>query len=382
MRRNPVLTGLGPSPIAALHERARDLAAEGPLVDFSVGDPDEPTPPVAREALLGSVGPSSSYPVAAGTAEARRAVADYVARRFGREVDADRHVVITAGSKEAVFHLPMVVSGPDPGAVVLHPTPGYAVYGRAASLAGLTPRVYRLAGDFEVDADLLARSGWDDVVLAWVNSPHNPAGTVVDRAELARIVEAAASAGAWLASDECYVDVHDPGDPSPASVLDVADDDLTGVVSLLSTSKRDGMTGYRVGAMVGDARLVESMRVLKQVAGTVPPEFVQSAAAAAWADDAHVAHRNEVFAAKRAALAAAFEAAGYPVVGSRAGLYLWVRVGDDVEVADRLLERRIVVSPGRVFGPGGEGHVRLALVPSVAECERAGEEIRACLTEH
>lgn len=377
MRLNPIVTDLGPNPMAAIHERAKALALEGPLLDFSIGDPDEPTPDVARRALVDALGPSSSYPVAAGTPRARAAVADYVQRRFGRSIDPDRHVVITAGSKEAVFHLPVVVAEPGGGAV-LHPTPGYAVYGRGAALAGLESRPYRLSGDFSVDAGLLSSAGWDGVRLAWVNSPHNPSGTVIGRDDLGRIAADAASTGAWLASDECYADVHEGG--LPASVLDVADADLTGVVALFSSSKRDGMTGYRVGAMVGDATLIEAMRILKQAAGTVPPTFVQAAAAAAWASDAHVGPRNEAFAAKRAVLAEAFDLDGFEVVGSTAGLYLWVRVPDDLAVADRLLACGIVVTPGRAFGPGGEGHIRLALVPTVADCERAAEEIRACLT--
>lgn len=379
MRLNPLLTGLGPNPMAALHERARALAAEGPLLDFSVGDPDEPTPEVARRALAGAVGEVSSYPLAAGTADTRRAVAEYVARRFGREVHPDRHVVITAGSKEAVFHLPMVVAGPGGGAV-LYPTPGYGIYDRGAILAGLEARPHRLEGDFVLRGDTIPDHHWEGASLAWVNAPHNPAGTLVARSDLEAIVGRAASAGAWLGADECYVDVHEPGIERPVSVLEVADDDLTGVVSVLSASKRDGMTGYRVGALVGDPELIAAVRILKQSAGTVPPEFVQAAAAAAWRTDDHVGERNAAFSAKRALLRPAFEEAGYEVVGSEAGLYLWVRVGDDLAVTDRLLAARIVVSPGRVFGDGGEGYLRLALVPDEAACARAAEEISVCLT--
>ena len=299
---------------------------------------------------------------------------------FGREVDPDRQVVITAGSKEAVFHLPMTIAEAGSPEVVLHPTPGYAVYGRGAVLAGLRARPYVLEGDFVATPALLESTGWDDVGLAWISSPHNPSGTIIGRADLQVIHDRARGAGAWLASDEVYSDLHEPGLEPPASVLEVADDDLTGVVALFSGSKRDGMTGYRIGAMVGDARLIEATRVLKQVSGTVPPDFVQAAAAAAWSTDDHVDERNRLFSAKRDALAAAFSSVGLEVVGSRAGLYLWVRVDDDLEVAERLLATRIVVTPGRAFGPGGEGHIRLALVPTVEECERAGEEIVACLT--
>ncbi len=379
MQLNPLLTGLGPNPMAALHERVREMATEGPLLDFSIGDPDEPTVPAARRALLDTVGESSSYPVAAGTADTRRAVAEYVARRFGRDVDPDRNVVITAGSKEAVFHLPFVVGTQGAGAV-LYPTPGYGIYDRGALLAGLEARPHVLDGDFVVRPDTIPEDHWDGATLVWVNAPHNPAGTLVSRDDLATIMDRAAAAGAWVGADECYVDIHEPDIERPVSVLELADDDLTGVVSVLSCSKRDGMTGYRVGALVGDAELINTTRILKQSAGTVPPDFVQAAAAAAWRTDDHVDERNRIFSAKRSHLRAAFEHLGHEVIGSEAGLYLWVRVGDDLAVADRLLASRVVVSPGRAFGPGGEGHIRLALVPDEAACERAAEEIVTCLT--
>jgi aspartate/methionine/tyrosine aminotransferase len=109
------------------------------------------------------------------------------------------------------------------------------------------------------------------------------------------------------------------------------------------------------------------------------PEFVQLAAAAAWADDDHVAVRREIFTAKRRVLRTKLEEDGIRVVGSAAGLYLWVAVEDDVVATKRLLEQGVVVSPGRAFGPGGEGHIRLALVPTLDECSDAAEVVAACL---
>jgi aspartate/methionine/tyrosine aminotransferase len=114
--------------------------------------------------------------------------------------------------------------------------------------------------------------------------------------------------------------------------------------------------------------------------GVASQEFVQAGAIAAWSDDEHAAERRDVFARKRAVLRTAFEEMGYEVVGSRAGIYLWVRVGDDLAAASRLLEGGVVVSPGRVFGPGGDGFLRLALVPTVSECEQSVEVVRRCLT--
>ena len=105
-----------------------------------------------------------------------------------------------------------------------------------------------------------------------------------------------------------------------------------------------------------------------------------AAAAAAWSDDSHAAERRAIFAEKRSVLRPAFESLGMKVVASTAGLYMWVQVDDDMEVTQQLLEAGIVVSPGRFFGPGGEGYLRLALVPTVAECVEAVSAIKEALS--
>ncbi len=148
----------------------------------------------------------------------------------------------------------------------------------------------------------------------------------------------------------------------------------------LSLSKRSGMTGYRSGAVVGDPEAIARLVELRTSTGTAPPEFTQAAAVAAWSDDRHVAERRELFRRKRRILREAFSRAGFRVVGSEAGLYLWVRVEDDLQAAERLLNSGVVVSPGRIFGEGGEGHLRLALVPPLEDCERAAEVVVECLT--
>jgi len=190
--------------------------------------------------------------------------------------------------------------------------------------------------------------------------------------------ERAHASETWLCADECYVDLYE-GEP-PASVLEFAGPGAPGVLSFLSLSKRSGMTGYRSGAVVGDAEAIARLAALRTATGTASPEFVQAAAIAAWSDDEHARERCETFAAKRAVLRDAFETAGLDVVGSQAGLYLWMRVGDDLGVTARLLDDHVVVSPGRAFGQGGEGYIRLALVPTLDECAEAAEAVVRCLT--
>ena len=153
----------------------------------------------------------------------------------------------------------------------------------------------------------------------------------------------------------------------------------SGVLAFFSCSKRSGMTGYRSGAVVGDAAGIAALRSLRSSIGVGSPEFVQAAGIAAWSDDRHAAERRAIFAEKRTVLRPAFEDIGMPVVASGAGLYLWAQVGDDQAAAKSLLEEGVVVSPGTAFGAGGEGYLRLALVPTVEECREAVEVVQRCL---
>jgi aspartate/methionine/tyrosine aminotransferase len=200
--------------------------------------------------------------------------------------------------------------------------------------------------------------------------------------ELEELVETTRRHGALLLSDECYADVYEPAvyPEGPPSTLQLAGPGASGVLAFFSLSKRSGMTGYRSGAIVGDPEAIEALKKLRTATGTASPEFVQAAAAAAWSDDAHAAERRNIFAAKRAVLRAAFDKLGLETVASNAGLYLWIKVDDDLATTDRLLESGVVVSPGRFFGPGGEGYLRLALVPTVEECEQAVEVLVQCLS--
>jgi aspartate/methionine/tyrosine aminotransferase len=143
------------------------------------------------------------------------------------------------------------------------------------------------------------------------------------------------------------------------------------------------MTGYRSGAIVGDPELIARLRRLRPNVGTAAPDFVQAAATVAWRDQTHVDERRQVFAAKREVVLAFLADAGLEVSGSQATFYVWCRApgGDDGAYATALLRERIVVSAGRVFGPGGAGWLRLALVPTVEGCREAvarwGEAIEA-----
>lgn len=373
---NPVLDELGGYPLARLQDLANDLRAAGGTVhDFSIGDPDEPTPAFVREALVQAVGPVSRYPTAAGQRELREAVLGWLERRHGvTGLDPDVHVVPAAGSKEAIFHLPLAMVDRDgPRRHVLFGTPGYPVYDRGTRFAGGVPdpTVLTAAEGWRLDLAAMDPARLDRACVAWINYPHNPTGATVDVGWLREQVAVARAHDVLLCSDECYQEVWFD-EPAP-SVLEAVDGDVTGVLAFCSLSKRSGMTGYRSAAIVGDPEVVRRLRLLRPNVGTASPDFVQSAAIAAWSDQDHVDERREVFRAKREVVLGFLAERGIEVSGSDATFYVWFRApgGDSAAYAEALLGAAVVASPGEAFGPGGEGWMRLALVPTVDACRDA-----------
>jgi succinyldiaminopimelate transaminase len=376
-----VLDELGAYVIADLQALARSMREAGErVIDFSIGDPREPTPPFIPEALKAAIPEVSQYPTVAGIAALREAFAGYLLRRFGVEVDPDTQVIPTSGSKEAIFTTPFALVDAAGGDAVAFGTPGYPVYERGTRFAGAATVGIRLEGDFVLRSSDVPADAWERLRVLWVCSPHNPTGSVTGRSDLDGLVAACREHEVLLASDECYADLYE-GDPPP-SVLQASGPGFEGTLAYFSLSKRSGMTGYRSGMIAGDADAIAALKQLRASVGVAPAEYVQAAAVAAWSDDEHARERREVFAAKRAVLRAPFEEAGFDVVGSEAGLYLWVDIGgDETAVAKRLLRDGVVASPGSAFGAGGEGHLRFALVPTLEECGAAAEVLRTCLTE-
>ena len=153
-------------------------------------------------------------------------------------------------------------------------------------------------------------------------------------------------------------------------------DDPTSVLAFHSLSKRSSIPGYRSGFVAGDPLLIAAMKQMRPNLGVTPQAFVQRAAIAAWSDEQHVEETRARYRAKRDVLLPALRGAGLEPVGGPGGFFLWCSVpgdGDDEAFAERLLERGVVVAPGSFFGAGGAGHVRVALVPTLEDCERAAE---------
>jgi len=379
---SPVLAATGTYPFVRLEEAKRRLAAEGvELIDFGKGDPREETDPLIRRALVESIEPLSSYPLAEGLPELREAVAGWCGRRFGVEVDPETEVIPTYGSKEAIFHLAQVLLDRDSDkALVLSTEPGYPVYDRGAIFAGADVERLPLLEEngFLPDLDGIDEETWSRTAIFWINYPNNPTGAVAPLEFLERLAALAAEHDFLLAADEAYTELW--FDEPPHSALEATDRSRVAVFQTLS--KRSSMTGYRSGFVAGSAELIAALRQYRPTVGTAPQEFVQRASVVAWNDEEHVERTREIYRRKREVLLPALAQKGIRVAGSEATMYLWLEVPageSSEELAARLLEQGLIVSPGTFFGPSGEGYWRLALVPTEAECERAAEILERVL---
>jgi len=357
-------------PFVRLEEARRRLADDGvAVIDFGKGDPNEPTDPAIRQALRDALPERAPYPLAQGLPELRRAAAAWCGRRFGVELDPDTEIVPTYGSKEAIFSLAQVLLDPSSEKrTVVFGEPAYPVYERGALFAGAEVRTLPLerANGFLPELDSVG----DDTAIFWVNYPNNPTGAVAPLGFYERLAELAERHDFVIASDEAYSELW--FDEPPSSALQVAD--RSRVIVFQTLSKRSSMTGYRSGFVAAPSEIVAALKAYRPTVGTAPQEFVQRASVVAWSDENHVEETRARYRAKREVLLPVLAAKGWEVVASRATMYLWVAIpsGESAEdVAARLLEHGLIVSPGTFFGPSGAGYVRFALVPTLEECERA-----------
>jgi acetylornithine aminotransferase len=362
MKLSAVLTEMQTYPFVRLTEAKRRLLSAGvDVIDFGLGEPREETPAFLRAAVAAEVEaePVSTYPLAEGLPVLRAAIAAWVERRFGVALDPNTEIVPTLGSKEAIFSLAQVVDG-----AVGVPTPGYPVPGRGALFAGreVVDMPLRAENGWLPDLDALP---WDRLGLLWLNTPGNPTGVAAPVAFLVEAAERCRRHGVVLACDEAYSELWFAGAP-PASALQAGREN---VIVFNTLSKRSSMPGYRSGFVAGDPRLIAALKRYRPNVGTAPQTFVQRASVAAWNDEDHVRETRARYAAKREVVLPALVDAGLEPVGGDASFFLWMRAPSGF--AEAVMERGVVVTPGEYLGAGGEGHVRVALVPTLEECSRA-----------
>ncbi len=332
-----------------LPDKERAAGHPDGIVDLSVGTPVDPTPAVVREALC-RASDAPGYPTTHGVAEVREAAAGYLGRRFGIPGVEPDAVLPTIGSKELVAWLPTML-GLGPGDVVVVPETAYPTYAVGGQIAGCTV----------LPTDSTLALGPEPVQLVWLNSPSNPTGRILPKDHLAKVVAWARERGALVVSDECYLEFAWDGEPVSVLHPDVCGGSHEGILAVHSLSKRSNLAGYRAGFVTGDPSRVEELLAIRKHAGMMVPQPVQAAMIAAFGDDAHVDEQRARYAARRAVLRRAFEAAGFRVDHSDGALYLWATRDEPCRETVRwCAEQGILVAPGDFYGAAGVRHVRVA----------------------
>jgi succinyldiaminopimelate transaminase len=337
-------------------------AVPGGVVDTSIGNPVDPIPAVALQALADAAPRATSYPPSIGSPALREAAADWIDRRLGVRVDPADQVIACVGTKELVASLPHLLHLRDPSRdTVLYPAISYPTYAMGAELAGLRAVPVPLDDAWQLDLSRVDDADAERALLLWTNDPGNPTAAVASGETTAAQVEWARTRGIIVAADECYAEFRGT-DASPGTVLLHATD---GVLALHSLSKRSNMAGMRVGFVAGDGALIRYLGETRKHAGLMVPAPIQAAATAALGDDDHVTAQRERYARRRARLIEGLAAHGLIHDGGPATFYLWLRAAESAddgwEIAARLAEAGTLVAPGSLYGAAAADHVRLAL---------------------
>jgi aspartate/methionine/tyrosine aminotransferase len=368
------LRGIEKSMIRQVFDRA--LAGS---INLGLGEPDLPTPDVIRhEAARVVIEEQNGYTTHAGLPSLRERVASAYPFLEGRS----ERVIITAGSQEALYLalLTLVNEGDE----VLLPDPGFVAYPTIVRMAGGVPVFYRLPAsrDFSFDAEDFRRRLSPRTKVIVCISPSNPTGRVLSKEDLEQMAAALSGTGAHIISDEIYRDLYYTPE-RPASISDYYERTL--VISGLSKSM--SMTGWRLGWLCGDAKVVKSALVLHGYVTTCASTVSQKAALAAFTPEAvaALARIRQTFGARRDYLLTLIRSdLGLSVVAPDGAFYAMVDVrayGDSMAVVERLLEHRVITVPGAAFGHEGEGYLRVSFCGELDTLAEGVRRMKEALAE-
>ena len=379
---------LPPYVIAEVNDmRAAARAAGRDIIDLGMGNPDLPPPQHVIDKLceVASKPDAHGYSTSKGIPGLRRAQANYYARRFGVELDADREVVVTMGSKEGLASLATAITAP--GDVVLAPNPSYPIHTFGFIIAGATIRSVPTTPDerYWESLDRAMRFTVPRPSVLIVNYPSNPTAETVDLAFYERLVAWAKENKVWILSDLAYSELYYDGKPT-VSVLQVPGaKDVA--VEFTSLSKTFSMAGWRIGFAVGNPTLIAALTRVKSYLdyGAFTP--IQAAACAALNGPQDIVEKNrELYHKRRDVLVEAFGRAGWDIPSPPASMFAWaplppaLRGMGSLEFSKQLLTHaEVAVAPGVGYGEDGEGYVRIALVENEQRLRQAARNVRRYL---
>jgi LL-diaminopimelate aminotransferase len=369
MKPSKRLERIPPYAFAQLERKIREKRGEGvDVISLGIGDPDRPTPALIVAAMQEAVSEPEThrYPTNRGREDFRGAVRDFYARRFDVALDPEREVIPAIGAKEAIFNLNLAFL--DPGDYALAADPGYPVYTGGPWLAGGEPVLMALEPElgFIPDLDAIDAEVASRTKLMYLNYPNNPTGAVVPDGFFERVVEFAREHEILVVHDNAYSEIVFDGYRAPSFLQTPGAKDVG--IEVFSLSKGYNMTGWRCAVVVGNAHALETYWQLKTNIDSGLFEAVQLAGVAALSPDAdaEVASMNELYRRRRDLVCDALRKVGVDVTPPRSTIYVWAPVpagfASSEAYCEHVLERTgVVLTPGAVYGPAGEGWFRISL---------------------
>jgi LL-diaminopimelate aminotransferase len=376
------LQAIPPYMFAELERKVAEKRKAGiDVISLGIGDPDHPTYPHIVAAMKAALDDPSThrYPSNRGREEFRQAFASFYGDRFGVEIDPESEVMPAIGAKECIYNLCFAFL--DPGDAALAADPGYPVYTGGPLLAGadspLLPLVPELG--FVPDLDAIAADDLARARLLFVNYPNNPTGAVVPDGFFERVVELAREHQILVVHDNAYSETTYDGYVAP-SFLETPGAKEVGV-EVFSLSKGFNMTGWRCAAILGNAEAVASYWRLKTNVDSGLFEAVQLAGAAALGGQrAPLEEMNETYRRRRDLVVDALGEIGVRVEPPKGTIYVWAPVPEgqsSTSFAELVLEEAaVVISPGSMYGPSGEGFFRISLTTPDERLAEAVERMR------
>jgi LL-diaminopimelate aminotransferase len=376
------LGAIPPYKFAELQEQVADKRAAGSdVINLGIGDPDYPTFPYVVEAMQAAVADpgTHTYPSNRGREEFRAALADFYRRRFEVEIDPDSEVIPAIGAKECIYNLCFAFL--DPGDIALASDPGYPPYTGGPLLAGAGSVLLPLEPDlgFAPDLDKLDADSLERARLIFINYPNNPTGAAVPDGFFEQVVELAREHEILVVHDNAYSETTYDGYVAPSFLATPSAKEVG--VEVFSLSKGFNMTGWRCAAILGNADAVSSYWRLKTNVDSGLFEAVQLAGAAALEGPRErITEMNEIYARRRDLVVGALREIGVDVEKRKGTIYVWAPVPEghtSTSFAELVLEEAaVVISPGSMYGPSGEGFFRISLTTPDERITEAVERMR------
>ena len=363
----------------------REARARGEdIIDFGMGNPDQPTPQHIVDKLAETVqrGDTHRYSQSKGIPRLRKAICDWYKKRFDVDLDPESEAIVTLGSKEGIAHLAMAVLGP--GDTVLVPNPSYPVHPYGFVIADADVRHVPLTKDLDFFEELEKAivNTWPKPKVLVINFPGNPTTECVDLEFFEKVIKMAKEHSIWVVQDLAYADITFDGYEAPSILQVPGAKDIA--VEFFTMSKSYNMPGWRIGFCVGNPTLVGALGRIKSYLdyGMFTPVQV-AAITALEGDQTCVAEIREMYRKRRDVLCEGLNSIGWEVTLPKATMFVWAKIPSQfehlgsLEFSKQLLkEARVAVSPGVGFGQYGDDHVRFALIENEHRTRQALRGIR------